>query len=137
MLIINPPLKEWKGKKVLIYGPTYVSDSAVIGENTKICAHCSIGAEVEIGRGCNIQDGVFISNGVKVGDGVFFGPGCRVFNDKYINGLLQPPVIGNYSRIGGSTKILPGIRVGSNVFVGANSLITKNVPDGETVKGKW
>jgi len=68
---------------------------------------------------------------------VFLGPGVRILNDKYINGLCQPPEIGDYSRIGGGVIILPGVKVGRNALIGAGSVITKDVPDGATVKGKW
>jgi maltose O-acetyltransferase len=61
----------------------------------------------------------------------------RFFNDKYINGLLQPPIVGDMVRIGGGALILPGVKISSNAFIGAGALITKDVPEGITVIGKW
>lgn len=92
---------------------------------------------MEIGKNCNIQAHVTISNGVIIGDGCFIGPGVNILNDKYINGLIQPPKIGNYVRIGGNTTIFPGVIIFDNALIGAASVITKNVPNGEVVKGKW
>ena len=37
--------------------------------------------------------------------------------------------------IGTNTTILPNVRIGSNVIIGANSLITKDVPDNCVVVG--
>lgn len=123
-------------ENVVIYQPT-VCRAKSIGKDTKIGAFCDIGKDVEIGRGCNIQAHVTIPNGVKIGDGVFIAPNVNIFNDKYMNGLIEPPEIGSYTRIGGATIILPCVRIGSNCFIGAHSIITKDVPDGSTIIGKW
>lgn len=121
---------------VNIYDPT-ICRARSIGKDTKIGAFCDIGKNVEIGKGCNIQAHVTISNGTKIGNGVFIAPGVQIYNDKYMNGLLQPPIIEDYCRIGGGTKILPGVTIGKNAFIGADSLITKDVPAGMVVIGKW
>ena len=123
-------------KEVTIYEPT-TNRAESIGEGTKIGAFCDIGSGVVIGRNCNIQCHVSIPNDVRIGNGVFIGPGVRIFNDRYMNGLIQPPEIGDKCRIGGSTRILPGVKVGVNCFIWAGSMITKDVPDGMEVKGKW
>ena len=136
-MLVLETLKTWKDTPVTIYPPTYVHESALIGENTKIGAFCDIGKDVEIGPGCNIQCHVNIPNGVKVGRGVFLGPGVRIANDKYVNGMVQPPQIGDYTRIGLAAKILPNLKIGPNAFIAAGTLITKDVEAGQQVKGKW
>lgn len=78
----------------------------------------------------NIQCHVSISNGVTVGDGTFIGPGVRILNDKYMNGLLQPPKIGRFVRLGGGTLVLPGVEIGDNSFVGAGIKVTKSLSEG-------
>lgn len=45
------------------------------------------------------------------------------------------PVIGNNVLIGTGAKILGPIRIGDNVKIGANAVVTKNVPDNCTVVG--
>lgn len=45
------------------------------------------------------------------------------------------PVLGNDVLIGAGAKVIGGIKLGNNVSVGANSVVTKNVPDGLTVVG--
>lgn len=119
-----------------IYEPT-VNRAKSIGEGTTIGAFCDIGSDVEIGKHCNIQCQVSISNGCKIGNGVFLAPKVTLLNDKYMNGKIQPVEIGDYSRIGGNTIILPNVKIGKNVLIGAGSLITKDVPDGAIIKGMW
>ena len=137
-MLIMEIIKIRNGEPITIYPPSYVHKSVIIGTGTKIGGFADISRDVEIGRGCNIQCHVNIPNGVKIGNGVFIGPGVRMFNDKYMNGLLQPPVIGDFCRIGGATKILPGVVIGRNAFIGADCIITKDVPEGTVVlKGKW
>lgn len=136
-MLIMEVIRKWNDNEVLIYPPTYVHESACIGIGTKIGAFCDIGRDVTIGRMCNIQAHVTIPNGVKIGNGVFIGPNVNIFNDKYINGLLQPPEIGSFTRIGGATIVLPAVKIGNNCLIGAGSIITKDILDGEEVIGKW
>ena len=43
------------------------------------------------------------------------------------------PRIGNNCFIGAGAKVLGGISVGDNVKIGANAVVTKNVPKGATL----
>lgn len=45
------------------------------------------------------------------------------------------PVIGDNCKIGAGAKILGGITIGDNVFIGANTVVTKDVPDNCVVVG--
>ena len=37
--------------------------------------------------------------------------------------------------VGGGTKVLPGVTIGSNVVIGTGSVVTKDIPDGVTAFG--
>jgi maltose O-acetyltransferase len=41
-----------------------------------------------------------------------------------------PVTIGNNVWIGGSVTILPGIKIGDNVTIGAGSVVVNDIPDG-------
>jgi acetyltransferase-like isoleucine patch superfamily enzyme len=123
-----------KFKGVTIYEPT-VNRAKFIGEGTKIGAFCDIGAEVVIGKNCNIQCHVTISNGTVIGDNVFLAPRVTILNDKYMDGRIEPVHIGNNAKIGGGSIILPRVRVGEYAFVGAGSVVTRDVPPYSVVYG--
>ena len=73
---------------------------------------------------------------------VFCGPGVPTMNDKRIvhrrPGLTfvrRAPRILRAARVGGGSVLLPGVTVGENAFVGAGSVVTKDVPDCAIVFG--
>lgn len=80
----------------------------VIGFNTKINNLCHIGHNTQIGENCIITAHVNISGSTIVGNNVWIGP----------NATLR-----------GQQKI------GNDVTIGMGSVVTKNIPDGETWYG--
>lgn len=135
-MLVMETLQEWKGQKVTIHPPTWVHDSVEIGMGTKIGGFCNIRKDVQIGRNNNIQDHCSISDGIKIGDGNFISQNTHMINDKYMNSVIQPPSIGNRSRIGACVLILPGVTIGSNCNICAGALITKDIPDGTEILPK-
>ena len=90
-----------------------ISQSAEIGPGLKIehFGGIFVSGQARIGKRCTLCQGVTIGahNGApKVGDFVFIGPGAKVLND---------------------------IRVGSNAIIGANCVVTKDVPENAVVVG--
>lgn len=58
---------------------------------------------------------------------------CHEFlQDEYRTGEV---VVGERAMIGAGAIVLPGVHVGANARVAANSLVTGDVPSGETVAG--
>lgn len=49
--------------------------------------------------------------------------------------ITKPITIGDNVYIGNNTTILPGVKIGNNVVIGACSVITKNIPDNSVVAG--
>ncbi|SMF69426.1 serine O-acetyltransferase [Azospirillum oryzae] len=80
------------------------------------------GAGVVIGETAEIGDDVTLYHGVTLG-GTSWTKGKR--HPTLMNGVL----------VGAGAKILGPITVGANARVGANSVVTKPVPDGMTVVG--
>lgn len=138
--IYNPAMTEIQrsariGAGTRIGSFTLIHAGAVIGENCTIGSHCNICAGVVIGDNTSIQTGCHITRGVQIGMHSFVGPGVVTMNDKYMDGNLTPPTIGNRSRIGGRSAILPGIRIGDAALVGSGSVVTSDVADGMQVFG--
>jgi len=64
------------------------------------------------------------------------GKYCRIHSATNIgiaNG--ECPQIGDYVYIGPGAVIYGGVKVGNNVVIGANSVVSKDVPDNVTVAG--
>lgn len=108
-----------------------------------------------IDYGCNISLGKrFYSNFnltildcslVTIGDRCMFGPNVSIFaatheaevqsrRDNIEYG--KPVVVGDDCWIGGNVVILPGVKIGRGVTVGAMSVVTKDVPDFCVVMGQ-
>lgn len=113
---------------------------AKIGENCNICSHCYIENDVKIGDNVTIKNGVQIWDGIEIEDGVFIGANVSFTNDKNPKSknkdwrLLKTKVCAGAS-IGAGSTILPGIVIGKNAVIGAGSVVTKHVPDGEVWVG--
>ena len=50
--------------------------------------------------------------------------------------MHAPVVIGDNVWVGARAVILPGVTIGDNVVIAAGSVVTKDVPDNQTVKNK-
>jgi serine O-acetyltransferase len=51
------------------------------------------------------------------------------------DGPMRPPILGDNVFLGTGAKVLGGITVGSDVVVGANAVVIRDVPDGCTAVG--
>ena len=78
--------------------------------------------------------GIFISYGAKI------GPGCTIFHQVTIGSNTLPdsrgagaPVIGENVYIGAGAKIIGGVTVGDGARIGANCVVTFDVPANATV----
>ena len=131
-------------------------DQISIGDFTKIQGHCVLGCyqthghqhfhpSIEIGNHCDIGEYNQISacNKIVIGDGLLTGRFVYI-GDNAHGGLSReetevPPaqrelkskgeiVIGRNVWIGDKVTILAGVTIGDNVIIGANSVVTKDLP---------
>lgn len=133
---------------VAIGEQTRIGNFVFIRSNTRIGIGCTIGSyvdiegEVTIGDHVSLQSACYITRGVIIEDDVFCGPRVTTMNDKRICHRRptltfdrRAPVIRRAARVGGGSVLLPGVTIGENAFVGAGSVVTKDVPDGAIVFG--
>jgi len=119
-----------------------------IGDNTKIGAFVEIQKRAKIGKNCKISSHTFICEGVTIQDNVFIGHNVTFINDKYPKatspeGNLQSEgdwsvmltLVEEGASIGSSVTILCGVTIGAAAIVGAGSVVTKDMPDGEVWAG--
>ncbi len=114
-------LREWKG--------TILNGILKIGDNTSIEQSCHIvsAKEIEIGHDSVFSAYVYVSDcahGYDVGDSIM---------DSQLD--IKPVKIGNHCFVGIGSCIMPGVSLGDNVVVGANSVVTKSFSDNCMIAG--
>jgi len=129
----------------VIYGDVKVGKYFQTGHYTVVRArvnagdYCALGNHsvlegmVELGEGVRIMSMVYIPSRTRIGNHVFIGPGTTFLNDKLPGRLevMKSPLgatIEDEVMIGGGCVILPGIRIGTQSFIAAGTLVTRDVP---------
>lgn len=130
------------GKNTNIWQFCVILPNAKIGENCNICSHCFIENDVKIGNNVTVKCGVQLWDGVEIEDDVFIGPNVTFCNDKYPksgnkNFKLEKVIVKKGASIGANATILPGITIGENAMIGAGTIVTKDVPLGQKIIGKY
>lgn len=79
-------------------------------------------------------------NGIIISKFAKIGRNCRIYHQvtiatKKIDDKFVSAIIGDNCTLGAKCTILGGVRVGNNVKVGANAVVTKDIPDNCTVAG--
>ena len=129
------------GEGTKIWHFSHILKGSRIGKNCKIGQNVVIGPNVKVGNGCKIQNNVSIYEGVQLEDNVFCGPSCvftNVFNPRsHIPRMkeLKTTRIKKGATIGANATIVCGNNLGRYSFVGAGSIVTKDVPDYALVYG--
>ena len=107
-----------------------------IRENSTIGQCCSIGTlsdlqgNVRIGNYCRLHSSVHIAQSCAIGDFVFLYPFSVMTNDPYPPSTdTKGGYVGNYTQVGVHAVILPGVHVGENCLIGANSVVNKRLPN--------
>ena len=78
---------------------------------------------------------------IEIGDNVTMAPGVHILcHDASTKAFLGYTKIGNVNIgsnvfIGAKSVILPGVKIGSNVIIGANSTVTHDIPDNMVYAG--
>jgi len=122
------------GKGTKIWHFCHILPGTVIGENCSIGQNVMIGPRVKIGNGCKIQNNVSLYEGVELADDVFCGPSCVFTNVNNPRANVsrkdefRTTPIGRGASIGANATIVCGHKLGDYCFVGAGSVVTKDVP---------
>lgn len=119
---------------------TNIRENNNIGNNVKIGTHSIVEHSNNIGDNVNIHSNVFICEFTKIENNCFVGPSVCFLNAPHPQGnrikeYLKGPTLKKGCKIGANSTLLPGVVIGEMSLVGAGSVVTKNVQQGEVVTG--
>jgi len=132
---------------VEISNNTMICDNACMREGVKVGSFSLIAMGVTInyntiiGNHVRIMDNTHITGNSLIEDNVFIGPLVITENDNSMGRIkmeieeMSGPIIRKFTTIGGGANILPGIIIGENSIISANSLVNKNVEPKTLVAG--
>ncbi len=121
------------GENTRIWQFCVVLPEAIIGRNCNICANVLIENDIVIGDNVTIKSGVQLWDGVRVEDNAFIGPNVTFTNDLVPRSKVYPKsflrtIIKKGASIGANSTIVAGHTIGEYAFIGAGSVVTKDIP---------
>ena len=120
---------------------SHVCGGAQIGDGCSLGQNVFVGNDVVIGHRAKIQNNVSIYDAVRLEDDVFCGPSMvftNVYNPRAAvarKAEYKPTVIRQGATLGANCTIVCGSTVGRFAFVGAGSVVNRDVPDYALVVG--
>lgn len=121
------------GKGTKIWHFSHIMPNCTIGENCNIGQNVVISPEVVLGNNVKVQNNVSIYTGVTCDDDVFLGPSMvftNVTNPRSAvnrRGQYAKTHVGKGASIGANATIVCGHDIGEFAFIGAGTVVTKNV----------
>ena len=123
------------GVETRVWHWVHISSGAVIGEKCSLGQNVFIGNRVRIGNNVKIQNNVSVYDNVFLEDDVFCGPSMvftNVYNprsavtrkDEYRDTFVKKG-----ATLGANCTIVCGVNIGEYAFVGAGSVVNKDVPN--------
>jgi UDP-2-acetamido-3-amino-2,3-dideoxy-glucuronate N-acetyltransferase len=129
------------GKGSKIWHFCHLLSGAVIGERCNIGQNCVIMPGTRLGNNVKLQNNVSVYEGVELEDDVFCGP-SMVFTNvgtprSHVNrrGEYERTLVKRGASIGANATVVCGHTLGRYSFVGAGSVVTKDVKDFALVVG--
>ena len=104
--------------------------------------------DVTVGDGVFFNRGCYVAaySGLTIGNHCLFGEGVSIHDENHVVGRgfepiatrgfeVKPIVIGNNVWAGAKATILQGVHIGDNAVIGANAVVTRDVPADTIVGG--
>ncbi|MGI4865023.1 MAG: acyltransferase [Janthinobacterium lividum] len=132
--VLDPGCRVGAGSRIWHF--CHLAAGAVLGENCSLGQNVFVADGVTLGRNVKVQNNVSLYAGVVCEDDVFLGPSVVFTNVKNPrsavprrgDGHYQPTYLERGVSIGANSTIVCGVRLGHYAFVGAGSVVTKDVP---------
>jgi lipopolysaccharide O-acetyltransferase len=129
-------------------GAITVGDRVSIGQCTRLGA--LEGAAITIGDECEITGGSSLfaqTEGIEIGRGVLMAWNVQIYDAQHETAAADRPIrdqglarggkvrIRDGAWLGANVVVLQGVTIGRNAVVGANSVVTSDIPDFATAAG--
>lgn len=128
-----------KPVKTGIEQPSFIDESATVGDQVYVGAFAYIGQKAVIGKNVKIYPQVYIGEGVKIGDDTILFPGVKIYNDCSVGASciihagtvigadgfgFAPNPDGTYTKIAqvGNVIIEDNVELGANVTIDRSTL---------------
>lgn len=121
------------GKETKIWHFSHIMSDCIIGDRCNIGQNVVVAPKVILGKNVKVQNNVSIYTGVICEDDVFLGPSVvftNVINPRSAikrTSEYQKTLIKKGASIGANATIICGISIGEFAFIGAGSVVTKDV----------
>jgi acetyltransferase-like isoleucine patch superfamily enzyme len=137
----------------IVFAGATVGENAIVGDQACVRERVTLGASTVVGRGSlvendttigdrtRVQANAYITAYTKIEEDVFIAPCVQTTNDNFMGrtekrlALMKGPTIRRAARVGGGSVLCPGVEIGEEAFVGAGSVVTKDVPARTVVVG--
>jgi len=136
------------GAKISFKAEVDLSDNFILGKGVVVSSFTkikSLDGRVELGSGSGFATGCFVSAGAKgiiAGKRFLCGPNVTITASNFVSNRLGEDVhtsrgirIGNNVWVGANSSILDGSVIGDNTVVYANSVVSGKYPDNVILRG--
>ena len=121
----------------------------MIGGDTRLILRTYKGGSIRIGKNVGISNSALVRmNHIEIEDNVMIGGNCKIWDtdfhslnadermDEYDTHINSAPIhIKKGAFIGANTILLKGVTIGEKSIIGAGSVVTKDIPDGQLWAG--
>jgi UDP-2-acetamido-3-amino-2,3-dideoxy-glucuronate N-acetyltransferase len=121
------------GEESRVWHFTHVCAGARIGKDVSLGQNVFIGNQVVIGDNCKIQNNVSVYDNVTLEEGVFCGPSMvftNVYNPRSLierKNEYRNTLVKKGATLGANCTIVCGVTIGEFAFVGAGTVVNKDV----------
>ncbi len=129
--LVHPQARIGKGTRVWAFAN--VQEGAVIGEGCNICDGCFVETGAVVGNHVTLKNGVYVFRGVTLEDDVFCGAHTSFINDRFPRShrkdqwVLEETRVKKGVTIGSGSTVMCGLTIGEYAFIGAGSVVTRDV----------
>jgi len=137
------------GARTRIWAFSHVQPRAALGADCNVGEHCFIENDAVVGDRVTIKNGVCLWKGIVIGNDVFIGPNATFTNDQrprsprspharekyHDDAWVTPILVAQGCTIGAHSTIVGPVILGRFCFVGAGSVVLRNIGEFELVAG--